>query len=432
MFVWVICVMTLLQSAQSSIDDPVLTSGPVVGRVATDEIRIWCRVDQPYRVIEGILLDSEGTVVSRSNRTSSGLSDLTVELVFSQGVRPQSLYYYRILVDGIILEDGKDLTVSTPPERGGVTRFVFGSCGKVKYLKTSSIWDPIKKFNPDMIYLLGDTPYIDSTDLAIQRKAYREFWRSQGLRDLARSTSFAATWDDHDYGRNDTVGDLKGRHRSRQAFREYHAMGPIGDKFKGGIFSSFRWGEVEVFLIDARWFGNTEPSPFDPEKPTLLGRTQWEWLQKSLKESKATFKVISSGMIFNGSVRPGKKDHWMTWPHERNGLLKFIGDNKISGVLVVTGDIHRCRHLSYPPSEGAGYFVDEWITSPLANTVISTAKVEHPALVFDGGEPGVFLGLEVDATTESPRLKCQLMTDEGLVIHQKTYTIDDLSVQAAD
>ncbi|NCG56600.1 MAG: hypothetical protein GWP35_06810 [Proteobacteria bacterium] len=432
MFAWMIFMVTLLQASQPSIEEPALTSGPVVGRVTTDEVRVWCRVDQPNRVIEGILLDSEGVEVCRSSRTSSGLSDLTVELVFSQGIRPQSLYNYQIIVDGIVLEDGKDLTISTPPVHGGMTRFVFGSCGKAKYLETSSIWNPVKKMNPHMIFLLGDTPYIDSTDLAIQRKAYREFWRSQGLSDLARSTSFAATWDDHDYGKNDTVGDLKGRHLSRKAFREYHAMGPIGDKFKGGIFSSFRWGEVEVFLIDARWFGNTEPSPMDPEKPTLLGKTQWEWLQKSLKESKATFKVISSGMVFNGSVRPGKKDHWMNWPHERNGLLKFIGDNKISGVLIVTGDIHRCRHLSYPPSEGAGYAIDEWITSPLASTVISTAKVDHPALVFDGGEPRVFLGLEVDATTGIPKMKCQLITDEGLVIHQKTYTINDLSVSAGD
>ena len=54
------------------------------------------------------------------------------------------------------------------------------------------------------------------------------------------------------------------------------------------------------------------------------------------------------------------------YPHERNGLLEYIGEEGISGVMIVTGDIHRCRHLSYPPEEGGGYAIDEWIDQTLA------------------------------------------------------------------
>ena len=43
-----------------------------------------------------------------------------------------------------------------------------------------------------------------------------------------------------------------------------------------GIYTSFRRGPVEVFLIDARYFSQTGPSPVDPKKKALLGERQWE------------------------------------------------------------------------------------------------------------------------------------------------------------
>ena len=137
-------------------------------------------------------------------------------------------------------------------------------------------------------------------------------------------------------------------------------------------------------------------------------------------------------MIFNGSVRPGKKDHWGTYLAERGALLEFIGENAIDGVVIVTGDIHRTRHLRYPPEEGARYPIDEWITSPLANSVITTANKPHPALVFDAGVEHVFLLLEADTTGEEPRLRCELRTETGEVIHGATRTLQQLSRAAAE
>ena len=80
----------------------------------------------------------------------------------------------------------------------------------------------LEGFTGTALVLLGDTPYIDSTDLERQRRRYREFWSIPELRPLAASVPVYATWDDHDFATNDTVGAQPGRERSRRAFVEYH------------------------------------------------------------------------------------------------------------------------------------------------------------------------------------------------------------------
>ena len=103
-------------------------------------------------------------------------------------------------------------------------------------------------------------------------------------RNLVAGRSLYATWDDHDFGRNDTNGNLPGKENSRRAFVEYHANPSYGDG-KQGIYTKFRRGNVEVFLLDTRFFAATEMSPIAPDKPTLLGKQQWRWLLDGLKQS---------------------------------------------------------------------------------------------------------------------------------------------------
>ena len=403
-----------------------LSAGPMVGKVEPEQVRIWCRATEAGQEIKAILIDAEGAEQATSRAISSEDRDLTVELVLQAKLRPGHRYRYRILTDGIAVAEGADQIIVGPPLVRGRATLVFGSCANPNYYADGEIWRQIGQFEPDALVLLGDTPYIDTTDLQRQRAAYRRFWQQQHVAALIRRIPILATWDDHDYGKNDSVGKIPGRSNSRQAFSEYHALGPIGDDTGGGIYSKHRLGPIELFILDTRWYGQTEPSPFDADRPTLLGAAQWKWLKQGLKESSAPFKIITCGMIFNGATRPNKVDHWGYYPHERQGLLDHIRENSISGVLIVTGDIHRCRHLSYPADDGAGYPVDEWITSPLANSVIGAANAPHPALVFDGGEKNVFLHVEADASGLEPRMHCRLIRGNGEVIHSKKYQLADL------
>ena len=179
------------------------------------------------------------------------------------------------------------------------------------------------------------------------------------------------------------------------------------------MYTSFRRGGVEVFLLDTRYFAATEPSPAAPDKPTLLGRSQWDWLRRGLVASTATFKILASGMIWNGAVRPGKTDHWETYAYERDALFQFIGNNKISGVVLVGGDVHRSRVVRHATRGSAGYRLTELITSPMHGSVIAAANAPHPGLVADFGEPHAFLLVTVDTRREPHKLEARIVNGAG-------------------
>jgi len=284
----------------------------------------------------------------------------------------------------------------TPQEdENATTTLAFGSCADMNET-TGRTWDAILAAQPDAMVLLGDTPYIDSTDPDRQRRRYEQFAATPGFTAAREAMTIYGIWDDHDFGRNDTDGNLEGKENSRAAFIEHYE--PLGNETFGngeaGVYTSFVVGNIEVFLLDTRYFAATEPSLFDDDKPTLLGEDQWHWLVNGLEESTADFKVLACGMIWNGSVRPGKTDHWAAYPHEYDALLRFINAERIDGVVLIGGDIHRSRCVLHDTAESAGYAIPEFITSPMHDRIIDAANQPHDGLQFDTGTPNSFLLLE--------------------------------------
>ena len=379
-----------------------LTHGPILGHVEPTRATVWARSHGPGKVVLRVA-DSDGRPFRALTAKAESKNDLCL-IWRIEGLKPGRSYTYTLAKRSFIFQ--------TPAQEEVKRRvkLIFGSCARDKEAET---WAAIRGHHPEAVVLLGDTPYIDSTRLEVQLRRYREFFAGPGFAETFREASLYATWDDHDFGRNDTDGRLKGKENSRKAFLAYHANPSYGEDGQG-IYTSFRRGPVEVFLLDTRWFAGTKPSPADSGKRTLLGRAQWEWLRKGLQASTATFKVLASGMIWNGATRPNKPDHWESYPHERNALFRFIGEKKIPGVVLVGGDIHRSRALRYPAKEtGAGYDLTELITSPLHSKIIKAANAPSPYLLHDAGVPHSFLLLTADSTVAPPRLTGRCLTADG-------------------
>lgn len=404
-----------------------LDLGPQLGHVGHDSARIWARAAAP-RTLALWLLDESGRSPRAVEAVAETENDLCV--VFDlRGLAPATNYRFAIGDAAPADPDAwpHDFRTAPDPALPARVALAFGSCCKDTPGEPLPIFDTIAANTPDALVLLGDTPYIDSTDLAVQRRRYREFFANAQLAALRASTATYATWDDHDFGLNDTDGRLIDRANARRAFVEYHAnagaSGRCDSREDGehgqGIYSKFRLGPVEVFLLDARWFSRTEPSPVDPDKLTLLGAQQWEWLRRELLASTATFKVLATGMIWNESVRPLKTDYWGAYPHERAAVWKLIADAKIDGVVLMGGDIHRSRLLKHPPDfTGAPYPLYEFISSPLKQNVHPLANVPHPSLVWDVGDPSVFLLLEADSTAAPPTLSGRWINAAGQELHR--------------
>jgi alkaline phosphatase D len=184
---------------------------------------------------------------------------------------------------------------------------------------------------------------------------------------------------------------------------------------------------LEVFLLDTRWWSWTAPSYADPTERTLLGKIQWEWLKKSLLESKATFKIIACGMIWDDK-KNDEKDDWGTYKYERDALFDFIGEEKISGVVLVGGDIHVSRVLRYKTEKKVGYPLYQFITSPLHERTIKSLNVPHPDLIRDAVIPHTFMKITADNTVLPATLRAEFIDKDGKrLFDDVSITIDQLS-----
>ena len=412
--------LTLLAFADAGLSvGPTLSglseSGLLIGARGNDETKLHLRI-----------FDGEGAEVWAVGRTPAEKHDYCVQWDVS-GLKPSTNYDY-VIVDPAepenLLATGSFMTQS-PLGARVPSSIGFASCAK-EDAGSAAVWDRMRLRGIDALVLLGDTPYIDTTDLAYQRKRYRAFAQVPSFAALVRNTPLYSTWDDHDFGANDTDGRLEGKENSRTAFLEYRPMKFAGHE-KEGIYTSFRVGEMEVFLLDTRWFAATEPSPFDKSKPTLLGARQWQWLQEQLRKSTATFKIIASGMIFNDAVRPNKTDYWGNYPYERDALFELIGELGVQGVLLVGGDIHRHRIVRHDSKSQAGYDLLEFISSPVHNSIIEAANAPHPGLLLDIGQGHIYLELDACVGTDSgPYITSRFVAADGKILDERTIRASEL------
>ena len=382
--------------------------GPMVGHLSANQVRLWYRPAEAGRYILAVR-DMSGLPIAKKMGEAIADNDRCV-IWDIEGLKPATRYRYDIKSNGKIVVGGDDYFFKTAPAHDSRTKvcLAFGSCAESKPL---ALWTQMADRGADGLVLLGDTPYIDSTVLQVAREKHREFLSIPELSRFMRQRPVWGTWDDHDFGRNNSDGNLPGKKNTRQAFVEYRANQTYGENGQG-VYTKFRYGPVEVFLLDTRWFAGTEPSPVDAKKPTLLGRRQWGWLLKSLGKSTAPFKLITSGMIWDDKKK-GKSDDWMTYSHERAALFDFLGKNKISGVVLIGGDIHCSRLLRYKTEQQVGYPIHQFIVSPIHDGTIPSLNVPHPDLIKGAAIPHVWLRLEVDSSKTPVTLHAEWVQMNG-------------------
>jgi alkaline phosphatase D len=390
--------------------------GPYVGQVRSDAACVWMRVDRAgrYRMA---LIDAGGKDCGVQDLDADDAADFTITGRYS-GLSPATTYRYTVTGPGLA-EAGGSFRTPVAGNQGKV-RLLLGSCSPCS---EHQVFATMAALKPDMVFFMGDTPYIDHQELAVMRHSHRQFLSIPSMKKLLATTPFSGTWDDHDFGMNDSDGTFKARASSGQVFREYRPQFSYGNG-REGVYSQVRFGPVEVFLLDCRWFSATGPSPLDPAAKTLLGEDQWRWIQQALKASDATFKVLACGMIWDDK-RGTEKDHWATYPAERAALLAFIKRERISGVLLFGGDIHVSRQLQYGTEE-VGYPLYQLISSPMHDSTIASLNVPHPALQWAALEKHTFLCLDVDHTTADPVLTARFLDQQGDDLHRVELRAADL------
>ncbi len=207
------------------------------------------------------------------------------------------------------------------------------------------------------------------------------------FKSLLSRVPYFAIWDDHE-----VVNDFGPHHdtRSSEPYTEDVNLMPIGltafldynpvfedEHDPARLYRSIRWNKhVEIFFLDTRQYRDPNSLKDDPENPkSMLSKNQLEWFKKSLKKSKATWKIIVSSVpisIPTGYPPSNGRDGWANFDQETGfegelrGIFRFLKDEKISQTLWITTDVHFASAFEYTPfADSPEFKIYEVITGPL-------------------------------------------------------------------
>lgn len=347
-----------------------LIQGPLIGAIGPDHVSI--RVRSSARTDASVVYGTRADLVGA--KQSAAIAVGPDNHYFAQfdikGLSPATRYYYRIVLDGKLgrlLRDAPADSFVTAPLAGSRTAFSvgFGSCASVEYFPEQPIWNAIERAAPDLFLWLGDNVYHDTLEPEIMDAMWAKQLSLPNLQPLLRTVPQLSIWDDHDFGLDNHDRTNPAKEFALESFKRNWANPAYGLPDTPGVFYKFTYANVDFFMLDGRYYRDPNALPDGPTK-TFLGARQLQWLKDGLKASRADFKILACGSGWSNAKGPGG-DTWSSALTERNALFDFIRDEKIAGVVLLSGDTHIGELNAIPWSEKGGYDLYDLVSSPLAN-----------------------------------------------------------------
>ncbi len=322
-----------------------------------------------------------------------------------------------------------------PPkaEEKPVSRIAFGSC--LGQDLPQPIWARVLAVRPDLFVFLGDNVYADTDDPKLLRAAYAKLASQPGFQRLKRTVPILATWDDHDYGTNDSGGDFPAKEASRKVFLDFFEVAKDSPRRqRQGVYHAETFGppgrRVQIIALDTRYNRSALVFREDPGDPsegggyvpssdpgsTLLGAEQWAWLEEVLREP-AQIRIIGSSILVVNETYPGEK--WANFPLERKRLFELLWKNRVTGAIFISGDRHLAE-LSMMDGD-FGYPAYDLTSSSLNWGEHRWRHIESNrhriGLVTRGDNFGL---IEIDWDRADPLIRLKVIDVDGdLVLHHK-------------
>jgi len=390
--------------------EPFLHAGPLVGHVGPTTARLWAKASNASRLGFRVGTDAalaDATVVDGPAVAAEAGFTGQVEV---RDLSPATRYHYCPLLDGRpALPRPYPAFVTAPPAGSrGRLRVAFGSCvGRRGVHAAAAFGEMAARRNFDLLLLLGDNHYADTTDPATQRDYYHMQRTVDGFARLVRETPTCAIWDDHDFGPNNSDGTLPGKADSLRVFGEWWANPAAGEPGNPGCYYRFDRGGVDFFMLDDRYHRSPNGSPDGPGK-TMLGERQLAWLLDGLAASTAPFKIVASGSEWQTRTQP---DCWSSFARERQRIFDHVTGRGIEGVVLLSGD----RHFT------AGYQVQgrhlEFTSGPIGSANVTLQ--ENPERFTGADEGKLWMVLDLDTAASPPRLAYEIWQAGGGLLERR-------------
>lgn len=253
----------------------------------------------------------------------------------------------------------------------------FGSCNK--QYEANHLWDDVRNQNPNIWVWGGDIIYSDTDNMTKMKKDYETQLQQKGYDELIKSVEVHGTWDDHDYGLNDGGYEYVKKDESQQQLLDFFGVSKENKRRqrKGVYYSKIfntKKGSVRLIVLDTRYFrtelttsksSNRRYDPNPHAEGTILGATQWKWLERTLDNSTADFNIVLSSIQFL-SQQHGYET-WGTMPNEVDRMYDLIIDSKAKGVILLSGDRH-ISEFSKKEIEGLSYPLIDFTSSGMTHS----------------------------------------------------------------
>jgi alkaline phosphatase D len=236
-------------------------------------------------------------------------------------LQPNTTYHCRVICgsnrESAKNEIGATFRTLPAPGQSSPIRFVLTSCLNYAFFqhgdKTNPpakpedralgypALEPIAQLKPDFVILNGDCVYYDhpwqtraKTQSELRKKWHEQYVMPRFVKLFSQTPTY---WlkDDHDHRYNDS--DLTGDQEPSNSlgiatFREQVPI--VEPNSKNPTYRTHRMGkDLQLWFVEGRDYRSPNNMPDGPEK-SLWGKEQREWLQRTLKESDATFKILIS------------------------------------------------------------------------------------------------------------------------------------------
>ena len=331
-----------------------INSGPMVGYSTMQEVLLWVQTEERANVhFEYYEIDNPKVKFSTDKIETEKKNGYVAKLIADQ-VIPGKKYKYEVYINNYKIERNYAMEFQTqelwkwrtdPPD----VKFIIGSCSYINepkfdrpgkpYGSNFEIFNSINKKKPDFMLWLGDNTYLREPDWNSRTGFIKRYSHTRAfpeLQPLLASTHHYATWDDHDYGPNNSDGSFWLKETASEIFKLFWGNPNYDVTGKGGITGFFQWSDLDFFLLDNRYHRTANNNLTGNRQ--MLGKDQIDWLINALSFSQASFKFVAVGgqVISNGVVY----ENYATYPDERKYLLDKIREAKIEGVIFLDGDRH--------------------------------------------------------------------------------------------
>ncbi len=375
--------------------------GPIVGGLSHEGANLWARATGPCNIYAWLGKKSDLSDSKLAGETDPPVKeDVFIGMVPLKKLKADTRYYYALTLTK--RKPGKSgapypsFKTFPKPGKQQAFNFAFGSCFLPMSETGGQIFNAIdaQRQEEDLrfIMLLGDQIYADGykhngiNKLAISAAEYRDVyayaWSRPPFQNLLKNLPAFMILDDHEVDNDWHWEDVNKRwaeipfldkilrrlrrrpkdelyltiHRVRDALEAYwehqgiHAPAPIDPlrldpsgrfavhESEGSLAYKFTFGAASFFVLDTRT-SRIKARGYSQ----LMTERQWQALEAWLLEDREKYPVkflASSSSVMFDMFGDFTRDRWNGFKPERDRLFKFIADNRIESLYLLTGDLH--------------------------------------------------------------------------------------------